>query len=206
MVIGVILLLAYLTLPVAVLIWSYRRPGPDAGGRVRSTKTAWAWVALLVTPICFVGAAAVYLIGVHGLVGYRPGSSPPVETAVAVFGALAVIVPTVTGVVLGAIGWRESHRPSPLAAVIANGAVASLMVATSVTPITTAGLNGWNPAAGIVTSVALWLVFLLVARPWHRVTQQPPPGPGTPTPGLESSSPAPATDPISVRDPVDRSA
>ena len=178
---------------------------PDAAGRVRSAKTAWAWVALLIVPICWWGSAVVVLGGAPA-VGYRMGSSPPVETAIAVFAALVLVVPAVTGVVLGAIGWRESHRLSPLAAAIANGALASVAVAISVTPITTAGAPGWTPAAGIVTSVALGVVFLLVARPWHGVTQQPPPGPGTPAPDLESSSPAPATDPISVRDPVDRSA
>jgi hypothetical protein len=134
------------------------------------------------------------------------GSSPAAETATTAFAALTLIVPTVTGVVLGAIGWRESHRLSALAAAIANGIVASLAVAISLTPMTSGGTPGWTPGAGIVTSVALWAVFLLVARPWHRVTQQPPPDSGTPTSDLESSSPAPATDPISVRDPVDRSA
>jgi len=34
MVIDEIVLLAYLSLPVGVLIWSYRRPGPDAGVRL----------------------------------------------------------------------------------------------------------------------------------------------------------------------------
>ena len=205
MAIGQILLLAYLWLPVGVLIWAYRRPGPDAAGRAKSKKTAWAWVALLVTPICYVGSFGVYLIGTQA-VGYRIGSSPPIENATVAFAALALIVPTATGVVLGAIGWRESHRLSALAAAIANGAVASLVVAISVTPMTTGGTPGWAPAAGIVASVALWVVFLLVARPWHRVSQQPAPGPGAPAPDLESSSPAPATDPSSVRDTVDRPA
>jgi len=205
MLIDQILLLAYLSLPVGVLIWSYRRPGPDAAGRARSTKTAWAWVALMVTPICYVGTAFLVLEGAQDI-GYRLGSSPPVETAIAVSVALVLLVPTVTGVVLGAIGWRESHRLSPLAAAIANGALASLVVALFVTPMTTAGTAGWTPAAGIVTSVALWVLFLLVARPWHRAAPQPPPSPGTPAPDFDSSRPAPATDPTSVRTPVDHSA
>ena len=205
MVIGQILLLVYLSLPVGVLIWSYRRPRPDAGERARSTKTAWAWVALLVVPIFYVGAAVLVLVGAQDI-GYRIGSSPPVETAIAVSVALVLLVPTVTGVVLGAIGWCESHRLSPLAAAIANGSLASLVVALFVTPMTTAGTAGWTPAAGIVTSVALWVVFLLVARPWHRVAPQPLPSPGTPAPDFASSRAAPATDPTSVRDPVDHSA
>jgi hypothetical protein len=167
---GGFILIAYLSLAAGVLVLLSHSRRVDAE-RPASPKTLWAWGLLLLAPVCYVGTAFLLLLGMYGLAGYRSGSSIAVETAAGVAGVLSVLIPTVAGVVLGALGWRESRGTSPVVASVANGVLASLTVALYVTPLTTGGQPGWTPEAGLVTSLVLLAVGLLVAHPWgHHLT------------------------------------
>jgi len=153
---------------VAVLIVLMSGTKHRVSGAVRSAKTPWAW-ALLVLAVPIGTATVFFIVAVlYPLLGQSTADSSP---WVAALMAAALLAPTLTGAGLGICAWRESHAMSALLAVLANSAVASVVVATGVAY---AICGVWVAWAGYATFAALGAVTAAVGRRGHH-----PPG-GTP--------------------------